>query len=223
MTQGTIKIDSIVRSRRKTVALILNKQGELVVRAPLGVPFSVIEELVLEKSAWIRSKKEFILDHMPAPRQLVPGETLPFLGQEYPLLFSHHSDDEVRLEGNIIVNPEKGPVRELLVKWYRREAKEILEERCEHWAALSGLKPVAIRITSARKRWGSCSSSGNLNFTWRLVMAPIEIIDYVVVHELVHLDIRNHSRSFWDRVGSILPDYGQRRKKLTEKSSRYFL
>jgi len=71
-----------------------------------------------------------------------------------------------------------------------------------------------LRITNARKRWGSCSVKGNLNFTWRLIMAPLQVIDYVVVHELVHIKEKNHSKNFWNHVSSYLPDYKQKRKEL---------
>ncbi|MCS7122892.1 MAG: M48 family metallopeptidase, partial [Candidatus Micrarchaeota archaeon] len=73
-----------------------------------------------------------------------------------------------------------------------------------------------VRITNARRRWGSCSSSNNLNFSWRLIMAPLEVIDYVVVHELVHTRIKNHSKAFWRMVEAVMPDYDRQRRWLRE-------
>jgi hypothetical protein len=93
------------------------------------------------------------------------------------------------------------------VRWYKARALEVLTERVEALAAQHGFRYERIRISSARTRWGSCSSRGTLSFTYRLVMAPLEVVDYVVVHELVHTRIRNHSKVFWRAVGEIIPDY----------------
>ena len=89
-------------------------------------------------------------------------------------------------------------------------------ERVAFFARSQDVKPGKLCISSARTRWGSCSAKGTLSFTWRLVMAPLDIIDYVVVHELCHLKEMNHSRAFWERVETILPDYKRRRKWLKE-------
>jgi predicted metal-dependent hydrolase len=93
--------------------------------------------------------------------------------------------------------------------WYRRQARLVLAERVAAYAWQTGLQPKKLRIGAARTRWGSCSSKGTLSFTWRLVMAPQQVVDYVVVHELCHLQVKNHSRDFWARVKAILPDYKQ--------------
>jgi predicted metal-dependent hydrolase len=103
---------------------------------------------------------------------------------------------------------------ELLAAWYKDQARLILPERTNYFAHQFGLKVRSIRITSARTRWGSCSRLNALSFTWRLVMAPLEIIDYIVVHELAHIAEKNHSRAFWSQVERMLPDYHYRRKWL---------
>jgi predicted metal-dependent hydrolase len=95
--------------------------------------------------------------------------------------------------------------------WYKERAKALIPRRVSQLAAQYGFEYQRIRITSARTRWGSCSSRGTLSFTWRLVMAPEEMIDYVIVHELVHLHIHNHSKEFWTKVGLIMPGYKAKR------------
>jgi len=92
-------------------------------------------------------------------------------------------------------------------QWYKAQALKVLSERVRYYAAKHGFQPGRIRISSARTRWGSCSSKGTLSFTWRLVMAPLEVIDYVVIHELVHLKVKNHSKTFWGSVAALMPDY----------------
>jgi len=100
---------------------------------------------------------------------------------------------------------------------YRRRAKELLPQRVAHYAELMGVAPAGIKITGARTRWGSCSGKGNLNFSWRLMLAGEREIDYVVVHELAHLREMNHSPRFWAVVEAALPDYKERRKSLTAR------
>jgi predicted metal-dependent hydrolase len=100
--------------------------------------------------------------------------------------------------------------------WYKQQARQALTERVALRAAFHMLTVSGVRISSARTRWGSCSSRGSLSFTWRLVLAPLEVIDYVIVHELAHLRVRNHSPEFWKEVGRMMPDYAQRKQWLKD-------
>jgi len=105
----------------------------------------------------------------------------------------------------------------LFTTWYKKQARKVLTGRVKFFANKYDFKVRKIRISSARTRWGSCSQKGTLSYTWRLVMAPSNVIDYVVVHELCHLKEMNHSKAFWLQVEAILPDYKQRRKWLKDK------
>jgi predicted metal-dependent hydrolase len=96
----------------------------------------------------------------------------------------------------------------------------MISERVNIYSAKHGFAPKQVKITSARTRWGSCSPDGTLNFTWRLVMAPLDVIDYVVVHELVHLRVKNHSRKFWKAVEEIMPGWRLQRKWLREHGEK---
>ena len=105
--------------------------------------------------------------------------------------------------------------------WYTTQANSLIAERVQWYAAKYGFEYHQVKITKAKTRWGSCSPNGNLNFSWRLIMAPMQAIDYVVVHELVHLHEKNHARGFWAQVEAILPDYVQQVRWL--KSNGYRL
>lgn len=96
-----------------------------------------------------------------------------------------------------------------LACWYKAQALEYITQRVEHYSQLTGLKYKSVRINNATSRWGSCSFRNTLNFTWRLIMAPSKVIDYVVMHELIHLKQRDHSRKYWNEVAHIMPDYRQ--------------
>jgi len=217
---------TLIRTKRRSIALIVQPDGTLLVRAPLRVSRRKIEELVALKADWIRQKQALARrSPTPAPHRFLPGETFWYLGKMYALEIKQDSTTEARstrrktinsfspctpcLRGeSIILSQSALPrAREHFTNWYKEQARQEIEERVRIFAARYGLRYKSVRITSARTRWGSCSTSGTLSFTWRLVMAPPAAIDYVVVHELAHLLVRNHSPAFWRKLEELLPDY----------------
>ena len=204
------EIDQIIRSRRKTIALIIQRDGALVIRAPLRTPEKTIRELVEQKKGWITKKQTEMRKNRPTTaRQFAEGETFLLMGKSYPLKIVKRQRASLAFEQGIFLLAEKfRPLaRDAFTRWYKQMAAILLPARIETLAKKHKLQPAKIRITSARTRWGSCSSTGTISLTWRLVMAPPEVIDYVIVHELAHLKIKNHSKSFWEAVESLLPDY----------------
>jgi predicted metal-dependent hydrolase len=227
----------LIRSKRKTIALIVKPDGSLVVRAPLRSSNAVIEDFVKKNAPWIERKQAEALAALPAPtKQYVNGATFPYLGTNYPLEIVEQPGVGVRRRRASDRRSPKLVTRPLLLdvggfklaashqhgaasafeRWYREQARQVLAERVKFFAAQYGFQYKRIRITSARTRWGSCSASGSLSFSWRLIQAPLAVVDYVVVHELVHTVVHNHSKQFWQRVGSIMPDYHQHRRWLRE-------
>ena len=213
MGEGDVAPIHIIRTRRKTIALIVQRDGTLLVRAPLRTSERQILELVKEQAEWVRSRQEIARQRAAAApaKAFVEGEDFWYLGQVYklaivdaarPLLALDERAGQFRLAR--AAQPGAAAVFEA---WYRRQARRVFAGRVTAYARQSGLQPKKLRVGGARTRWGSCSSKGTLSFTWRLVMAPLAAIDYVVVHELCHLQVKNHSREFWARVKAILPDY----------------
>lgn len=99
---------------------------------------------------------------------------------------------------------------------YRRQAKQVFTERVHYYEPLLGVQALGIRIKDQKTRWGSCSNKGNINLNWRLILAPGEVMDYVIIHELCHLREMNHSQAFWKLVESICPDYREHRQWLKD-------
>jgi predicted metal-dependent hydrolase len=203
------EIEKIIRSKRKTIALVVQRDGSLIVRAPLRTPEKTIRELVEQKSGWITRSREKMRSTQPIQHQFAEGETFPLMGKPHPLKIVKSQRASLSFEGGALLLAEKARprAREAFTRWYRQMAQLLLPGRVEALAKKHGFKPAKIRITSARTRWGSCSSTGTISLTWRLVMAPPEVIDYIVVHELVHLDVKNHSKTFWNAVAALMPDY----------------
>lgn len=168
----------LIRSKRKTLALYVRRDGRIEVRAPLRTSKTYIDDFVLKKQDWIESTRSKL-----SARQTVK-KTVRLTAKE-----------ELR---------------------YKEQAKEYLQQKSLYYSYRMGLNPGAVKINSAKTRWGSCNRKGDINFTYRLLFAPEELIDYVVVHELAHLKEMNHSPKFWSVVEQTLPDYKARRKRLRE-------
>jgi predicted metal-dependent hydrolase len=216
MTKTTISIDQLVRSRRKSISLIVQADGSLLVKAPLHTPLRSIESLVQKKAVWIRSARERAKNRpQHTAHAFRDGEIFMFLGRAYPLEVVSDRADVVELAETLRLS-ERGTLamRIRLLRWYQKQARAIFYQRVRFYSQQTGLVPTGVKLSNAARRWGSCGIHDNIYFSWRLVMAPVEIIDYVVVHELIHLRIKNHSQVFKQAVRVILPDAASREKWL---------
>ena len=212
----TTATHKIIRSRRRSLALVVTDEATVVVRAPWRASEESIARFLADNAEWLRRKlKEMAARPRPQPKTFVPGEGLLFLGASCRLRFG---DGEVRLENGEVVVPSGPPsrCRLLVTNWYRQQALRIFQERVRERAFLMGVAYNSLRLSDAKSRWGSCSGQDSLNFSWRLVMAPLPVIDYVIVHELAHIRHKNHSTRFWALVRRFMPDYQSRRKWLTK-------
>jgi len=191
------------------------------VRAPLKAPERLINAFVESKRAWITEKKALALQNLNVPAQkYIDGEKFWLLGEKIPLRLVD-GRTPLTLQNEFLLSKQAQPeAAAVFEKWYKIRALIILSERVIIFANLHGFHYEKIRITSARTRWGSCSSRGTLSFTWRLVMAPLDVVDYVVIHELAHLKIKNHSSVFWNEVSRLMPTYKPRQAWL-KKNGHY--
>ena len=214
-----IAVDQLFRTRRRTLAVIVEDDGRIVVRAPLRMHKGDIDEFVNAREKWILTKQAQALKRSArfVTKQYVSGEVFLYQGDPYRLEIEDVQRQPLIFNGGFHLSKASLPrAQAIFEKWYRRQAFRVISERAGLFAATNDFTFNQIKITAARKQWGACGPGGNLRFTWRLVMAPLPIIDYVVVHELVHLHHRNHSKRFWGKVKSILPDFRQREDWLEE-------
>ena len=221
----TIPVNQIIRSSRKTLALIVKPDGSLLVRAPLRTSEKAIREFVEKNKKWIeKNQAKALAKAPPASRQYLPGEMLLFLGNTYPLEIIKGQREDVVLDTHFkLAESVQGEAASAFERWYREQARRILNERVDIYACEYGLQYKSIGITSARTRWGSCSATGSLNFSWRLIMAPLEVVDYVVVHELVHTVFHDHSKRFWHKVEMVMPDYKVHRTWLRKNGKQFMV
>jgi predicted metal-dependent hydrolase len=233
------------RGKRRTIGFSVGPEG-LAVRAPKWVPLPEVDKAVLEKSDWILKKLQEMRergDRLEATRiEWADGCVLPFLGQPVTVrLDPRHAFSGVGAElkgagvnGLEAANPE-GPtgltlhvglplgaapaqIRDAVQAWLMRQAKRIFTERLTHFAPHLGVTWRKLSLSSAGTRWGSASADGSIRLNWRLIHFTQSVLDYVVVHELSHLRVMDHSPRFWDTVRSVVPDYAQLRGQLKDES-----
>jgi hypothetical protein len=205
--------------RRKSFELKWINPHELRIRVPHGTSRKMIDQLISDKEDWIqRSRKRILVREAQSEKSYLEANTIRFLGEAIPFRWEkedhsfqlHMGPEAFVLAGS--GSPEEA--RNLIEQEYRDRAKEIFETRVAVFVKRLGVNVNQIRVKSQKTRWGSCSSKGNLNFNWHVIVAPEEVIDYLVVHECCHLVQMNHSKEFWDLVESICPNYREYRQWL---------
>lgn len=204
------------------MTLKIERDGAIVIRVPEMTTKGEIDDFYRSKIPWIskqlKEHKETIAA-LASPKRYVTGENFLYLGDEYPLQHVENVHAGLALSRGVFTlgrgSAQDG--REAFIKWYKARAKEIFGRRVGHYSKLFNLVPRGIRVTSARSRYGSCSPGNNLSFSYRLVMAPYSVIDYIIVHELAHIKIKNHSKHFWEFMAELMPDYRQHKLWLKKK------
>lgn len=211
------------RSRRKSIGFTVGPEG-LVVRAPAWVPLREVDAAVQEKAAWILDKWQQMRERARQPlapaQAWVHGADLPYLGRTLRLHVLARGQLPELPEGteplvlNLPPDASVTQVREAAEAWFKNQARALFEERLRHFGPQLGVQYRKLSISSARTRWGSARSDGHIRLNWRLIHLPMAQIDYVVVHELAHLRVMDHSPRFWDAVGEVMPDWRERRNQL---------
>ena len=210
------KVDKVIRSRRRTLSLEINESAEVIVRAPLKMPEQIIERFVYDKRLWIDQKTSILKAKQRDQVKYEKGELFLYLGVNYELDITEKFKNFFFDDKFFLPIKKKDSAEKLFITWYKQQAAIVIPERVLYFSKIMGLSYNTVKLTSAKKRWGSCSGRNNLNFTWRLIMSPLDIIDYVIVHELAHVVQKNHSKKFWGIVEKYIPDYKERRKWLRE-------
>lgn len=211
----------LIRSKRKSLAIIVTEEGIVEVRAPMRISQKQIQLFVNQHHDWIfqtmeRRKLTFQKKLQFTCRE---GDTLPVLGREYPVEIG----EQACFTGQVFQIPEGDflAIKPQIIKEYQRIAQMQIPKRVAELSQRTGLYPSAVKINSAKGRWGSCSEKNSLNFSWRLIWASPETVDYVIMHELCHIRHHNHSARFWNLVASFLPNYRELRGNLKQISQRF--
>ena len=206
--------NKIIRSKRKTLSLTINENAELIIRAPKRLSVEKIQDFINEKENWINRKKRLIENQI---KDVTSNHNkLLYLGNLFPINVEQNASKELFFTGEeFIANSiEPDSLSLSIKKWYKNKFKEIALPRVAYFANKHNLMVNQVRIKNQKTMWGSCSSKNNINLNYLLLMAPMGVIDYVIVHELVHTIHRNHSTDFWDSVESIMPEFQEHKRWL---------
>lgn len=212
------------RSDRKTLEIGVHPEGKVIVVAPNNAAIAKIEEKLEKRIPWISRHLEQTQSlFIPQPKRWIAGETHRYLGRQYRLRIHDGDSISVRLKGaffEITVSDRRdiNSIQNAMETWYRQRAQPIFQQRLDRCLQASkaflAVEPPDLVIRKMQKRWGSCTPSGRILLNLDLIKVPLPCIDYVIAHELCHLEVMNHSPTFWRLLSKCLPDWEKQRQRL---------
>jgi predicted metal-dependent hydrolase len=210
----------IVNPKLKNIYLTFDHEGGLIIKSP-RVSQREIEKVLIKKASWISRSRQKILEKKGKPLNFEEGEEIYFLGSPYPLRLRHITGDEVQLtfdeeNGFTLAFSEYDAdlFQSLLERFYKNNALHYIPPIVEKHSQKMQLFPKKISFRKAKKRWGSCSNNNAISFNYLMMKLPPEVVRYIVVHELAHIQHKHHQKSFWKLVADTMPDYRQYEKEL---------
>ncbi|MCA9407704.1 MAG: M48 family metallopeptidase [Candidatus Omnitrophica bacterium] len=220
-TKGAIEYQLCRSSARRTLAISIDDKAKVTVSVPLRVALKDIHRFLNEKSHWINEKVAEArknLDYLQS-RRFDHGNEFLYLGKKYPIVIK--SSQNKRLQFNFEDNqwlatiPEdfseeerEEKIKDKLKRWYRQQAEELIGSRIFHYSRIIGIGPKKIAIRTQKRMWGCCDyNTQTIHINWQIILSPLEVVDYVVVHEICHLLVPNHSKRFWNKVAKVMPRY----------------
>jgi predicted metal-dependent hydrolase len=228
----------IRRSQRVTSTRIVVKPNQVEVVAPLQIPEHKLHSFVAAKQQWITQALNKMAVSSPehyrfTPAEYKSGAAITYQGNPYLLMLKPSKLKRVKIEfadgytahmpASLSPDKHNNEIREALIRWMKKHTKQLVEDMVNTHAAKKQLNPRTITIKTQKSRWGSCGIHNDININWLLIMAPREVLEYVVVHELCHIKVKNHSSQFWALVAEHLPDYQKRRLWLKKQGRSLML
>jgi predicted metal-dependent hydrolase len=219
---------AVVRTRRSTADIIIERDGNVLVRAPQWVDDEQVDDIVASKQYWIfQGLAEWRdLNATRVLREYKNGEGFLYLGRAYRLLLVCDQDEALRLRNgrftlrrDVVEQGEMAAARAAFRDFYIARGLERIRQRVDYYAPKVGVTAKAVRVRELGHRWASCSPAGALAFHWKCMMPPLTVIDYIVVHELCHFHQRDHTDAFWNEIDKVLPDYRERKEWLRKNGA----
>ncbi|MEP0802771.1 M48 family metallopeptidase [Funiculus sociatus] len=229
ITFGDLSFELRHSAKRRTIGITVERDGQLILASPPEVPMETLEKVVSDKRLWIYSKllKKESFNPPTAVKEYVSGEGFFYLGRNYrlKLVDGVKGQPPLRLYQSRFELQRKAQAqgRDEFIGWYCDRLRPILDTQIATLVNRIGASPRSVQVRELGYRWGSCGHKGDLYFHWRVAMLPRTMIEYVVVHELVHLIEPHHTQAFWDRVERILSDWCDRKQWLAENGASYDL
>ena len=202
---------AIKRSSRKTVSIFIERDGSVSARVPEKLSDDEIKEVLKSKEYQIfKNLAEWgQLNEKRTHREYVNGQSFLYLGRNYRLNISSEASLKLTLKNGyfLLHKSQKGKAKELFIEFYKEKLNEKITPIIDRYKNQFGVSPNEVKIMELQNRWASCSNKGNVNFHWKCAMAPIDVLSYIVVHELAHLIHPNHTTAFWNEIDKVYPNY----------------
>ncbi|MDP8213254.1 MAG: SprT family zinc-dependent metalloprotease [Candidatus Zapsychrus exili] len=216
------------KSFRKAIAISVDENSKVTVYAPKHSSDKSIFDFIRQKQAWIVHKQQDALKNKASvnSRKFEDGEKFLFLGKSFKLEVIEKEIKRTKMEFDgihlklfipigVVLAEKNKFIKEKLIKWYRLQADEILGGRLFYYSRIIGIEPKKISVRTQKRLWGNCDyNKQSINLNWHIILSPINVVDYVVVHELCHLLVPNHSKRFWNKVEKVLPNFQDHKKWL---------
>lgn len=211
---------SVKRTKRTSLGITVERGGTVTINAPLRADFKDIERFASSKTLWIHQKLAYKKEtnREKVRRDFVSGQGFLYLGRSYRLKLIKNGTGAfgqedgsipLRLQNGyfLLSEKEREKARDHFIRWYKKQTKEQLGTRLPRYAQRIGVEIKDVKVSDLGHRWASCGRKGALHFSWRIVMAPIQVFDYILVHEMAHLIEKGHTKNFWNIVSRVIPDY----------------
>jgi len=226
ITEDDFTAKIIRSSKRKTVSIKISK-GQVIINAPTFLSHETLEAIIARKRDWIKAKltiqeKFFAIK----PKKFIDNETFSYLGETYTLTISVGNKTNLQINNQELIATVQAHhvhdsilIEKLIIQWYRKQAEIVLKEKTAYYALLIGVNPTSIKIRTFKARWGSCSINGDIQYNWKIMMAPETIINYLVIHELCHIHHHNHSPIYWQTVAKYCLHYKEHGRWLKQNGA----
>lgn len=202
---------NIKKTKRKTLSIYIERDGVISVIAPDHLSDDEIDKAIKSKEYLIyKYRAQWLqLNDNKIEREYVNGQSFLYLGRNYRLEIVTEQDVPLKLKGGYFLLRKKDldKAKDHFVNFYKDKIKCKLADRVKHYQAFLGVKASDVKVMELQNRWASCTANGKLNFHWKCAMAPVDVIEYIVVHELTHLRYKNHDTAFWNEIDKVIPNY----------------
>ena len=229
---GNVSLEVLIEytNRKRTISLQL-KDNKIIIKAPRTVSRKNLDEVIQKKQKWIKQRAILNFEEQNLRnRKFIDNERFYFRGNEYRLSLILGGKEEVKIVDGLLLVTFKDDrsidsknVKSLIEDWYVRESAKILNTRTYEFAKKMKVRPTGITVKNYVSKWGSCTAKNKISYNWRIIMAPDCIVDYLIIHELCHIIEHNHSKNFWNYVGTYCEDFQKKRKWLRENGHKLVL
>ena len=220
-------VNVIKSKRRKTMALKVSRT-DVSIHIPATLPIAMVKTFIEQKTSWIQQKLQQQSQRQLPERQFTDNELFFFLGESYSLRLIQKNTTPLVAKTQQYIEfcgrlnrLSKKSIRNSLILWYKQQAEQFLNSRTTWFANKIGLTPKSITVKTYKARWGSCTNKAEIQYNWKLIQAPPDIIDYVIIHELCHIQHHNHSPTFWQLVEKHYPDFKLARTWLKNNGHKF--